>query len=177
MYPDQDAVAGVAVSQSTSNKHVLLLRSALLLLKTVEVIAEDDSQPLFVHALWNAIKQTAGSMQDYHSKAHTRPENTHKHTSAEGAEAARLALLLVGTTLPMLRRSLTACSYMPGPPYLQTNPKAAAHEHKALPCTLGILCQLLVCVLTASSQCAVMHQSSQLCVEKVVESGKNKYSI
>ncbi|KAL3160939.1 hypothetical protein ABBQ38_009331 [Trebouxia sp. C0009 RCD-2024] len=171
MDPHQDATGEEQVSQSMGSKHVVLLRRALLLVKTAQLYVEDDSKPVFVQALWNAIKQTAKSITDYHSKADTMPAPTEQHTPAEGAEAERLALLLVEFTLPMLRRSLTACSQVPDSPHSQMNHNAAAHRHGALPCTTGILCDLLVCVLITSCRWEGTRRISQLCAVKVLESG------
>ncbi|KAL3160942.1 hypothetical protein ABBQ38_009334 [Trebouxia sp. C0009 RCD-2024] len=175
MYPDQGATAEEQVSQSKGSKHVVLLRHALLLVKTAELCADDDSKPVFVQALWTAIKQTASSITDYHSKAHTMPEHTEQHTPAEVAAAERIALLLMGIILPMLRQSLTACSHVPDSPHSQTNHNTAAHRHGALPCTTGILYDLLVCILMASSQRKATRRISELCAVKVLESGESTY--
>ena len=177
VYPDQYLTAGVQASQSyyppvaRDNKHADLLRSVLLLVKTATLFAEDDSKPQFVQALWTAITKAAGSMQEYNSKAQTRAERP-LHALPQGAE--RLALLLVGVILPILRQSLTACSHMPESLQLQTSQNASAHRNEALPCTLGTLCELLVCILPSSTQCTVTHRISQLCAEKFVESGESK---
>ena len=91
--------------------------------------AEADSKPRFVQALWNAIKQTAGSMQDYHSQAKTVSEHTELHTPAEGAEAQRLALLLVEVMLAILHQSLAARTrHVAKTSHLQTCQDTAAHE-------------------------------------------------
>ena len=174
LYPEQDATAQEQVSQSMGDKHVVLLRRALLLVKTAKLFAEDDSKPAFGQGLWNAIKQTAGSMLD-HSKAQSMPEHTEQHTPAEGAEAERLALLLVAIILPFLRQSLAACNHVPEPSHSQTNHNGSAHSHGALPCTTGILCDLLVSVLMTSSQCAAEHRIAQLCAVRVVELGESPY--
>ena len=58
--------------------HLVLLCSALLLMKTamLAVVVDSDNKPLMVQALWNAVKQTAASMQDFHTKAQTHSEQS-----------------------------------------------------------------------------------------------------
>ena len=154
-YPDQEATADNQVAPTMGTTHVVLLRSALMKTVVLAVVVNGDNKRMIVQALWNAVKQTAGSMQDYHIKAQTHSEQTELYTSAEAAEAEHLALLLLGVLLPVLHQT-------------------AALVDEGLPYAPGILYQVLLGTLMASSRCTVTQRISQLCAAKLARGGESQ---
>lgn len=109
--------------------HLVLLRSALLPMKTamLAVVVDSDNKPL-MQALWNAVKQTAASMRDFHIKAQTHSEQTELYTSAEAAEAQHLALLLVEVVLRVLHQDAAVTDA--ALPYTRDSlPDTSRHPH------------------------------------------------
>ena len=90
-----------------------------------------------------------------HIKAQTHSEQTELYTSAEAAEAQHLALLLVEVVLRVLHQD-------------------AAVTDAALPYAPGILYQILLGTLMASSRCTVMHQISEFSSAKLVKGGESQ---
>lgn len=156
MYLDQDAQADNPV-RPTIGTYCVLLRSAMLLLKTVMLVAAQDSpanKHLIQQALWAALKQTAGSLQDLqHKAACSYRRDAQELSSSEAAEAGHLAVLLVKLLWPILHQSIAADKL----------------AYKAA----GIVCETL-CAVMASSRCAIMQMKSQACAMMVVEMGENK---
>ena len=100
--------------ESMPSRHIVLLRSALLVLKlaslTHNVKADfvghaDSDIPAAVQALWQTLKSIAGCLERWHKHAASPEVSAGVVDSVEEAEEAqRLSLLLVQLLVPVLRQ-------------------------------------------------------------------------
>ena len=105
---------GMLAPESLPRRHIVLLRSALLVLKlaslTHNVKADflghaDSDIPAAVQALWRTLNSIAGSLEQKYKIAASHGASAGVDESAEEAEEAqRLCLLLIQLLVPVLRQ-------------------------------------------------------------------------